>query len=100
MQRMVPVTFVTHRHSGINHGDWEDPSVLGKRRRVQARPPVTGIVDDLMEGIYFRTESKGLVTSRAKFVRPEFVHRARPSQDWQHRSVVPNELVAGVDIWR
>ena len=62
--------------------------------------PVTGVVDDLMEGIYFRTEFKGLVTGRAKFVRPEFVHRARESHDWRHRSVVPNELAAGVDIWR
>lgn len=62
--------------------------------------PVTGAIDDLMEGIYFRTESKGLVTSRAKFVRPEFVCRARESEGWRHRSVVPNELATGVDIWR
>lgn len=39
------------------------------------------------------------VTGRAKIVRPEFVEKINQSTHWQHQSIVPNELAAGVDIW-
>ncbi len=61
--------------------------------------PVTGRIDDLMEGLYLRTEAGGHVTGRAKMVRPEFVEKVKQSEHWQHQRMVPNELKAGVDIW-
>ncbi len=61
--------------------------------------PLTNRPDNLMEGIYLRTEADGVVTGRAKFVRPEFVEKIKQSTHWQHHTMVPNELAAGVDIW-
>ena len=61
--------------------------------------PLTKTTDILMEGLYLRTESKGAVTGRAKFVRPEFVEKIKQSTHWQHQAVVPNELADGVDLW-
>lgn len=61
--------------------------------------PVTKETDNLMEGLYLRTEADGIVTGRAKFVRPEFVEKIKQSTHWQHQAMVPNELAAGVDIW-
>ena len=61
--------------------------------------PLTGRIDNLMEGLYLRTEADGAVTGRAKFVRPEFVEKIKQSTHWQHQMMVPNELSDGVDIW-
>lgn len=61
--------------------------------------PLTGRPDNLMEGLYLRTEASGVVTGRAKFVRPEFVEKIKQSSHWQHQAMVPNGLAAGVDIW-
>ncbi len=61
--------------------------------------PVTGATDALMEGLYLRTEGDGVVTARAKVVRPEFVERVQQSEHWQYRTMVPNELAEGADIW-
>jgi hypothetical protein len=61
--------------------------------------PRTGRTDNLMEGLYLRTEANGVVTGRAKFVRPEFVEKIKQSTHWQHQVMVPNELADGVDIW-
>ncbi len=61
--------------------------------------PLTKRTDNLMEGLYLRTETNGVVTGRAKFVRPEFVEKIKQSTHWQHQAMVPNELVDGVDIW-
>jgi hypothetical protein len=61
--------------------------------------PSTGQTDNLMEGLYLRTEADGLVTGRDKFVRPEFVEKIKQSTHWQHQAMVPNELADGVDIW-
>lgn len=61
--------------------------------------PSTKQSDDLMEGLYFRTEAKGIVTGRAKVVRPEFVEKIKQSTHWQQRAMVPNTLADGVDIW-
>ena len=61
--------------------------------------PATGRPDDLMEGLYLRTERDGVVTGRAKVVRPEFVERVKLSEHWQHQVMVPNRLRDGTDIW-
>jgi hypothetical protein len=62
--------------------------------------PVTQRTDGLMEGLYLRTEQGGIVTGRAKFVRPEFVEKVKQSTHWQHQAMVPNLLADGTDIWR
>lgn len=61
--------------------------------------PLTGRPDDLMEGLYLRTEKDGVVTGRAKFVRPEFVEKVKRSEHWQHQPVVPNLLREDADMW-
>ena len=61
--------------------------------------PVTKRVDNLMEGLYLRTEADGTVTGRAKFVRTEFVEKVKQSTHWQHQAVVPNLLKEGADLW-
>ncbi len=61
--------------------------------------PVTKRVDNLMEGLYLRTEAGGTVTGRAKVVRVEFVEKVKQSTHWQHQAVVPNKLWDGANIW-
>jgi hypothetical protein len=61
--------------------------------------PISGRTDQLMEGLYVRTESGGHVTGRAKMVRPEFVEKVKQSEHWQHQAMVPNELKEGAEIW-
>jgi len=61
--------------------------------------PVTRRGDNLMEGLYLRTEADGVVSGRAKFVRPAFVEKAKQSTHWQHQPLVPNQLFDGADIW-
>jgi hypothetical protein len=65
----------------------------------QFENPSTNRTDNRMEGIYLRTEADGVVTGRAKFVRPEFVEKIKQSTHWQHQAMVPNELAEVVDIW-
>lgn len=57
-------------------------------------------VDDLVEGLYLRTEDDEKVTSRAKYVRPEFIEKIKQSQHWQYEKMTPNELADGADIWQ
>jgi hypothetical protein len=61
--------------------------------------PLTGRSDNLMEGLYLRTEADGLVTGRGKFVRAEFVEKVKQSEHWQHQPLVPNLLAPGAEIW-
>ena len=61
--------------------------------------PTTHRQDNLMEGLYLRTEADGVVTGRAKIVRPEFVERVKLSTHWQSQTMVANQLAEGVDIW-
>lgn len=86
-------------HSGpLKRSDLEaliGPSLFGS----QFDNPITKRTDNLMEGVYLRTEADGVVTGRAKFVRPEFVEKIKQSTHWQHQVMVPNELADGVDIW-
>lgn len=78
----------------------ELPKLIGPSRfQSQFQNPLTGVTDDLMEGIYLRTEADGIVSFRAKYVRPAFVEKINQSEHWQHRAMVPNELADGVDIW-
>ena len=65
----------------------------------QFQNPFTNRTDNLMEGLYLRTEAKGAVTGRAKYVRPEFVEKIKQSNHWQHDAMIPNELADAVDIW-
>jgi hypothetical protein len=65
----------------------------------QFENPTTKKTDNRMEGLYFRTEADGVVTGRAKSVRPEFVEKIKQSTHWQHQAMVPNELAEVVDIW-
>ena len=65
----------------------------------QFEHPQTARTDNLMEGLYLRTETDGRVTGRAKFVRPEFVEKIKQSTHWQHRAMVPNELAEDANIW-
>lgn len=61
--------------------------------------PLTGRTDDVMEGLYLRTEAGGMVSGRAKLVRPEFVEKVKRSEHWQHTAMVPNLLANGAEIW-
>ncbi len=61
--------------------------------------PLTGEKDQLMEGLYLRTEAEGRVTARAKMVRPEFVEKIKQSGHWKHQQMVPNELAPEADMW-
>ena len=76
------------------------PALIGPSRfGSQFDNPLTGRTDDLMEGLYLRTEAGGVVTGRAKLVRPEFVERVKQSAHWQHQAMVPNLLDEGADLW-
>jgi len=65
----------------------------------QFENPLTGRTDNLMEGLYLRTEAEGRVTGRAKFVRVEFVEKVKQSEHWQNQALVQNLLAEGADIW-
>ena len=65
----------------------------------QFENPLTKRTDDLMEGLYLRTEAGGVVTGRAKFVRPEFVEKVKQSEHWQYQAMTPNHLKEGADLW-
>ena len=62
--------------------------------------PTSGKIDDLIEGLYLRTENEQRVTARAKFVRPEFIEKIKQSQHWQYEKMIPNELEEDADIWK
>jgi ATP-dependent DNA ligase, homolog of eukaryotic ligase III len=61
--------------------------------------PITGRTDNLMEGLYVRTEAAGHVTGRAKMVRPEFTEKVKQSEHWQQQKMIPNLLAEGANIW-
>ena len=71
------------------------PSQFGSR----FENPLTKRTDDLMEGLYVRTEADGAVTGRAKYVRHEFVEKVKQSTHWHQQAIVPNLLKEGADIW-
>ena len=61
--------------------------------------PLTNRIDHLMEGLYLRTEAHGVVTGRAKYVRPEFVEKVKQSEHWQYQSMTVKRLKEGAEIW-
>jgi RNA ligase len=61
--------------------------------------PLTGRTDNRMEGLYLRTEAQGVVTGRAKFVRPEFTEKLKESEHWQYQAMAANHLDDGADLW-
>lgn len=86
-------------HSGALRRDDLDGLIGPSRFDSQFENPFTNGPDNLMEGLYLRTEANGVVTGRAKFVRPEFVEKIKQSTHWQHQQLVPNQLADDVDIW-
>ena len=80
-------------HRGASEAD-ELPTLIGPSSIDSASTTQHRRDDDRMEGLYLRTEAKGGVTGRAKMVRPEFVENMNQSEHWQHRAMVPNELMA------
>ena len=88
---------VLHR-GAISRSDLMD--LVGPSRFAAAFvDPVSGRTDNLMEGLYLRTENDEGVTGRAKVVRPEFVEAIKRSTHWQSRSMVPNGMAEGAEIW-
>lgn len=65
----------------------------------QFENPFTYRIDNLMEGLYLRTETQDVVTGRSKVVRPEFVEKIKQSTHWQHQTMEPNLLSEEADIW-
>lgn len=87
-------------HTGSIHQDDLEKLIGPSQFDSQFDNPLTRRTDNLMEGVYLRTESNGAVSGRAKFVRPEFVEKIKQSTHWQHQMMVPNQLQDGVDIWQ
>src|SRR4051812_30758111 len=92
--RTVPVL-----HRGTIERD-RLPEMIGSSRfDGRFENPLTGRADDLMEGLYLRTEAGGVVTGRAKLVRPEFVEKLKRSAHWQYQAMTSNLLEDGADLW-
>lgn len=51
------------------------------------------------EGLYLKVERDGKSLARAKYVRPDFIHRVATSQHWQKKPLEPNVLAKDADIW-
>jgi hypothetical protein len=86
-------------HSGPLSSDELQELIKPSAFDSQFENPGTGRIDNLMEGLYLRSEKDGYVTGRAKVVRPEFVEKVKQSEHWQHQVMVPNQLDDGADIW-
>jgi len=53
-----------------------------------------------MEGLYIKIEEGSAVIQRYKFIRPSFLTSVLDSQGhWINRPIVPNQLLAGVDLF-
>lgn len=61
--------------------------------------PDTGVVDNLMEGLYLRIEKDEAVSGRAKLVRGEFTEKVKQSEHWQYQQMEKNLLADDADIW-
>ena len=92
-----PVSRAAHR--GPATADQLRSLISPSRYDSQFDNPLTGRTDNLMEGLYLRTEAGGCVTGRAKLVRAEFVKKVKQSDHWQHQALVPNVLAPGAEIW-
>ncbi len=55
---------------------------------------------DLAEGLYLKIERDGVVQQRLKFIRASFTTTVLDAGDhWLERTIVPNMLAAGVDLF-
>lgn len=52
------------------------------------------------EGLYLKVEREGKTIARAKYVRPDFIHRVATSEHWQKKPLERNVLLKDADIWR
>jgi hypothetical protein len=50
--------------------------------------------DYLTEGLYLRTEAAGVVSGRARLVRPDFLDKVKESTRWQRQAMGSNLLGA------
>ena len=71
---------------------------------VQGLDPETALRETdptgLMEGLYIKIESGGVVTGRCKYVRSGFLQTVLDSgSHWLDRPLLPNQLRAGVSLW-
>lgn len=55
--------------------------------------------DDAMEGLYIKVEDERRVKARYKYIRPSF-RAAETGGLWQNRTILPNQLAKGVDIFK
>ena len=92
--RTVPIL-----HQGKTTKSMLDSLIGASAFESEFNNPFTNRKDNLMEGLYLRTEAGGIVTGRGKIVRPAFVEKIKQSSHWQYEAMVPNELAEGVDIW-
>ncbi len=54
----------------------------------------------VMEGLYIKQENQQVVEDRFKFVRPDFLTSILDSEThWLDRPIIPNRLVAGVNLF-
>ena len=86
-------------HTGTLHREELQALIVASQFDSAFDNPRTHTIDNLMEGLYLRTERDGIVTGRAKFVRPEFVERVNQSEHWQHQAMVQNHLRDVAEIW-
>jgi hypothetical protein len=86
-------------HTGAISKEQLNELIGPSRFSSQFENPNTGRTDRLMEGLYLRTEDDGVVKTRAKYVRVEFVEKLQASTHWQHQAMVPNLLGDDADIW-
>jgi hypothetical protein len=86
-------------HRGPTTRERLDGLIGPSRYDSQFENPLTQSTDNLMEGLYLRTEADGVVTGRSKVVRPAFIEKVKQSTHWQHQEMVPNVLSQGADIW-
>jgi hypothetical protein len=93
------ITTVPVLHVGALDRDWLRTLIGPSHFDSLFEDPATKRSDNLMEGLYLRTEAGGVVTGRAKFVRPEFVEKVKQSEHWQYQALTPNLLTEDADLW-
>jgi len=55
----------------------------------------------LMEGLYIKDETSGIVDERYKWVRADFLQAIKKSgSHWMKRTIVQNSLVSGTDVFK
>lgn len=74
-------------HTGRIRRDDLEQLVGPSRFDSQFENPATQRIDNLMEGLYLRTELNGIVSGRSKLVRSEFVEKVKQSTHWQHQAM-------------